>query len=250
MPETLKTDRRRPLSGTALKWIACASMLIDHAAVAFLEAGLLLQPSRMEALGLSPSQVSGLDLLLRLVGRLAFPIYCFLLVEGFLHTRSVYAYARRLFLFALLSEVPFDWAFYRTPFYWGHQNVYWTLFLGVAGMEFLRRSRSDGPSPSRWQGVLGALACLAAAGFFRTDYDVTGVTLILILYLLRDSRTAQCLSGAFLTAYELTGPLAFVPVWFYSGQRGRCPAWQAKFFYLFYPAHILLLGCASRLLLG
>ena len=251
MTQTSQTRPKfRPLTGTALKWLACLSMLVDHFGASCLEAGLLLNPTRLAASGLNPDQVYALDLALRMFGRLAFPIYCFLLVEGFLHTHSVYNYGKRLFFFALISEIPFDWAFYRTPFYWAHQNVYWTLFLGVPGMEFLRRYGPEGPAPSHWKGLAGAAFCLLAAGLFQTDYSMTGVTLILVLYAMRQSRLAQCVTGAAMMAYELTGPLAFVPVWFYNGQRGRCPAWLSRVFYLFYPVHILILGCVTNLLLG
>ena len=97
------------LSGTALKRIACLSMLLDHIGASLLENGLFKQGAFW------PGDVQ-LDGVLRLAGRLAFPIFCFLAVEGFLHTHDVKKYVRRLLLFGLLSEVPFDLAFFRTPF--------------------------------------------------------------------------------------------------------------------------------------
>ena len=125
---------RCSFSGTALKTIACITMLIDHIGASCIEAGLLLpELERGEISGGAWDQLSlfQLDRVLRFTGRLAFPIFCFLLVEGFVHTHDVKKYVRRLFLFALISEVPFDLAFFRTPFALDHQNVYWTLALGV-----------------------------------------------------------------------------------------------------------------------
>lgn len=90
--------KQQGISGYWLKVIAVVSMLIDHTSAVILE------------------QIPGLEapaFFMRIIGRAAFPIYCFLLVEGFYHTRSRAKYAGRLFLFALISEVPFDLAFSR-----------------------------------------------------------------------------------------------------------------------------------------
>lgn len=235
------------ISGTGLKRLACVSMLLDHIGASCLEAGLLADfPA---GLPLSSYQAFyTLDLVLRFIGRLAFPIYCFLLVEGFLHTHDVRKYCLRLLAFALLSEVPFDWAFFNRPFYPAYQNVYWTLLLGMLAMALLQRFRSDRLSGALLQ-IAAAAACAAAAELLRTDYGATGVLLIVVLYALRASRLRQCIAGACLTAYELTGPLAFVPVWFYSGERGRCSHDQALFYYGFYPVHLLLLACVTNLAL-
>lgn len=142
MTETLPPSTRRGLSGTALKGIACVTMLIDHVGASCLENGFLSAPA-------APAGLAALDLVLRLIGRLAFPIFCFLLVEGFVHTHDVKKYIGRLLLFGLVSEVPFDLAFFRTPFAPGYQNVYWTLALGVlamAGLNHFVKSRTAPPA--------------------------------------------------------------------------------------------------------
>ena len=208
---------RRTFSGTALKTIACITMLVDHIGASCIEAGILtpgLDAGTLSQDTLSAYPLYRLDMVLRFTGRLAFPLFCFLLVEGFVHTHNVKGYLGRLVLFGILSEVPFDLAFFRTPFFPGAQNVYWTLALAA-----------------------------------RTDYNASGVIIICALYLTRTNRKWQCLAGALLFMFELTAPLAFVLVWFYNGQRGACSPLQKKAFYWFYPVHLLVLAGITNLLL-
>lgn len=242
MTETLPPSTRRGLSGTALKGIACVTMLIDHIGASCLENGFLSAPA-------APAGLAALDLVLRLIGRLAFPIFCFLLVEGFLHTHDVKKYIGRLFLFGLLSEVPFDMAFFKTPFHWGNQNVYWTLGLGVLAMALLQKSE-DADGNAAWTGRLAALGCAVVAQLAGTDYGAIGVALIVALYLTRNDRRYQCIIGAGMMLFEITAPLAFVLLWFYNGERGRCPQWAKWAFYGFYPVHLTLLALVTNLLLA
>ena len=201
------------LSGTALKRIACLSMLVDHLGASLLENGLF----RCSAID---PRLVGLDQLLRLVGRLAFPIYCFLLVEGFLHTHDLKKYALRMLGFALISEWPFDWAFF-SGVYWGHQNVYFTLLLGLLAMKALDTYQT----PERKPALKG------------------------ILYMTRKDKRAQCIAGAVFSLFEPVAPLAFGLVWFYSGERGGSSKLEQWAFYWFYPAHIFVLGILTNLLL-
>ena len=111
-------SQRCSFSGTALKTIACITMLVDHIGASCIEAGILtpgLDAGTLSQDTLSAYPLYRLDMVLRFTGRLAFPLFCFLLVEGFVHTHNVKGYLGRLVLFGLLSEVPFDLAFFRTP---------------------------------------------------------------------------------------------------------------------------------------
>ena len=250
MSEVLSAPRRG-LSGTALKYIACGTMLIDHIGASCLEAGLLMPQLESGALprdAMEQLPLFHLDQLLRLTGRLAFPIFCFLLVEGFVHTHDVKKYIGRLFLFGLVSEIPFDLAFFRTPFNPDDQNVYWTLALGVLAMAGLKHFEKPDGSAS-WKGLLCAAGCTLAALLACTDYDGIGVLIICALYLTRGDRKRQCIVGAVLFAWELTAPLAFVLVWFYNGQRGACSPLQKKAFYWFYPVHLSVLAAVTNLIL-
>lgn len=234
--------QRPALSGTALKRLALCSMLLDHLGASCLEAGVFSRPGPIS------EPLLTLDLCLRWAGRLAFPLYCFLLVEGFLHTHSLRQYAGRMLAFALVSELPFDLAFFHSPFYWGHQNVYWTLALGVLAMAALRYFQTAAGAAT-WQGLLCAGGCILLAYLAQTDYDGIGVIIICALYLTRTNRKWQCLVGAVLFAFEITAPLAFVFLWFYNGQRGACSKAQKWGFYLFYPVHLAVLACITNLLL-
>ena len=242
---------RCSFSGTALKTIACITMLIDHIGASCIEAGLLLPELETgEVSGGAWDQLSlfQLDRVLRFTGRLAFPLFCFLLVEGFVHTHNVKGYLGRLVLFGLLSEVPFDLAFFRTPFDPSAQNVYWTLALGVLAMAGLKRFEKENGLPG-WQGFVWAGGCAALALAANTDYNAIGVLIICALYLTRADRKRQCLAGALLFMFELTAPLAFVLVWFYNGQRGACSPLHKKAFYWFYPVHLSVLAVVTNLLL-
>ncbi len=254
----MTTPAARPragFSGTALKRLACGSMLLDHIGASCLEAGIL-GPAGVSAAflslpaGLSPqlARVYWLDMALRLIGRIAFPIYCFLLVEGFLHTHDVRRYAVRLGLFALLSEVPFDAAFFCTPFTPDYQNVFFTLFLGLVCLMLLRRCEGAG-----WLGALGRLsailACGGAAWLLRTDYDFFGVAFIALLYLLRDKPAVRTAAGCAALLWEVTAPLAFWPIHCYNGSRGACTRWEQYAFYAFYPVHLTVLALITNFLL-
>ena len=190
-------------------------MLIDHIGASCIEAGILLPALAAGAAscgGIPVSTLLAADRVLRYIGRLAFPLFCFLLVEGFVHTHNVKGYLGRLVLFGLLSEVPFDLAFFRTPFDFSAQNVYWTLALGVLAMAGLKRFEKENGLPG-WQGLVWAGGCDALALAANTDYNASGVIIICALYLTRTNRKWQCLAGALLFMFELTAPLAFVLVW-------------------------------------
>ena len=240
MAGTVSTHRRT-LSGTTLKYIACSTMLLDHIGASCLESGILRSAA-------APAVLDALDLALRLIGRLAFPIFCFLLVEGFVHTHNVQRYIGRLLLFGLISEVPFDFAFFRTPFHPEDQNVYWTLALGVLAMAALKHYETPDGTPG-WKGILCAGGCVLAAFLANTDYNGIGVIILCALYLTRSDRKWQCITGAVLFAFECTAPLAFVLIWFYNGQRGACSSTLQKVFYWFYPMHLALLAAVTNLLL-
>ena len=125
-------------SGSTLKLIAVITMIIDHIGAGIVE-NFAVQYPEGRLFGLDYDGLYTLDMILRGIGRIAFPIFCFLLVEGFTKTRSAWKYFGRLLLFGVISEVPFDLCFFRSAFYTPYQNVYFTLALGVLMMICMER---------------------------------------------------------------------------------------------------------------
>ena len=225
MNHSVDLSRYQRVDGAVLKLIACLSMFIDHlGAVCF-------------------SGMMGF----RIIGRLAFPIYCFLLVEGAVHTHDMKKYILRMGIFALISEVPFDLAFYHRLVYTGHQNVFFTLGLGLLAICFLEHL--DIPD------VLYKLLVIIAAGliaeFFNTDYGFTGIAVICVFYYLREQPQLKYPIAAILLAamggVEVYAVLALIPILLYNGQRGRQTKVMQYGFYIFYPAHLLLLAVLYHL---
>ncbi len=221
----IRSEQFKILNAYQLKCIAIFSMLTDHT-------GAILFPDVIA---------------LRYIGRLAFPIFCFLLVEGFFHTRNVYRYLGRLGIFALLSEIPFNLAFFHRVFFVQRQNVFLTLFIGMAMMLALEKSR-DMPLAQLAEAGAAALA----ADYLHTDYGYMGILLIGLFYWFRRSRSVSILAGAgwnFLWAgrVQKCGALAMIPIALYNGEKGRG---MKYFFYLFYPLHLLALWGIWQILYG
>lgn len=229
MNPSVNISRYQRLDGTVLKLIACLSMFIDHlGAVCF-------------------SGMMGF----RIIGRLAFPIYCFLLVEGAVHTRNMKKYILRMGIFALISEVPFDLAFYHRLVYTGHQNVFFTLGLGLLAIWFLEHPIEQLDIPDVLYKLLVIIAEGLIAEFFNTDYGFTGIAVICIFYYLRGQPQLKYPIAVILLAamggVEVYAVLALIPILLYNGQRGRQTKAMQYGFYIFYPAHLLLIAALYHL---
>ena len=223
------------LSGSTLKIIAMVTMLIDHIGAAVLD--------RMIISG--NAELYDCYLVLRKIGRLAFPIFCFLLIEGFCHTRDAKKYASRLCMFALISEIPFDLAFSAKLLEVQHQNVFFTLAIGLITIIMYQKAENlqlQNPYLKPLLLVLTGGIGAGVAELLRTDYGMLGVLVILFFYILREKRFYQIVMGCILFIDNITALFAFIPVAFYNGKRGLNVKW---IFYVFYPAHLLLLYAIS-----
>jgi len=234
--------KMRLLSAGSLKTIAVVSMLIDHFAYAILYYAVLLPNAPIQR-GTDLYTVYLVYRVMRGIGRTAFPIYCFMLVEGFFYTRSRLKYARNLAVFGLISEIPFDFAFEQTFLEFSYQNVYFTLLIGL-----LVIWAWDAAGYKRWYLQILALGGgMGLAYLLNTDYDYRGVLLIFVFYILRQFRVPQTIGGAVAMYWEMPAVIpAFLLLPFYSGERGRQPKY---FFYAFYPCHLMILGGIEYLML-
>lgn len=262
-----KTENHGMFSADFLKIMALITMLIDHIGAGILE---YMMRSTFAADMESYRQIYVADRILRMTGRLSFPLFCFLLVQGFLHTHSRVIYALRLVVFALLSELPFDYLFFG-GFTMEHQNVFWTLFLGLVTLSAISAAEeTELPRFLKGMAVAGALAAgMLAAGLMNTDYGWRGIIMIAAIYLLRRDRALQCLCtpllfliGQFvsmtaggmeaeiaLEQVALHGTVFFSFIFIYRCDGKRNMKRGKYIFYAFYPLHLLLLLLIRTLLL-
>jgi len=209
------------LTSFDLRVIAVISMAIDHV-------GAVIFPNL---------------LWMRMIGRLAFPLYCFLLVEGFTKTSNRNKYLSRLALFALISELPFDKAFFNVWYYPGYQNVFFTLALGVVALMVMDYFKKD------WfYGLPVVVAIALFANWLHTDYSWLGIVLITLLYVAKRYQWSVALplliycGVVYFAGYQLLvlSIVALIPIMLYNGNPGYRGFKLA--FYAFYPIHLLLLG--------
>lgn len=251
------------LTGNSLKVVAILTMVIDHLCKIVLQWllsnywGVMVDNGQM-----SWEQFQQIDNFIRFdlqsVGTIAFPLFCFLLSEGFRYTKNKKRYIGLMFIFAIVSEIPFDIGFFSEyslmegtfPFYWGYQNVFFTLFLGLLTLVCLEKlSCKSDTRTDKIKSVILQVICVAAlalvAELIRCDYGMQGILFIAAFYVCRNHRIYQVL--LFLLAYmgatgnqpPLCTLLACLLILLYNGKRGKLKL--KYFFYVFYPAHILVL---------
>lgn len=237
-PSTAAQPKFRILSGSTLKILAILLMLIDHIGAAIIYQGYLLPQAPLTP-GTTAYQVYTVYKIMRFIGRSAFPIFCFLLVEGFIHTSNRKKYGIRLLIFAALSELPFDLALYDSVWNTSSQNVFFTLFIGFCVI-WIIDCLGEKPLLTPLIMILG----MGLAHLLKTDYSYWGILLIGILYTFRNQRGLQTLGGCLSLFWEAPACLAFIPLNMYNGKRGISLKY---FFYLFYPLHLLLLAAIRYL---
>lgn len=243
----MKAGKLKVINRDMLKLLAMVFMLLDH----------------MWATIISGNQW------MTFVGRMAFPIFAFQIVEGFTHTSNFKNYASRLFIFAIISEIPFNLFYSGSIIYPFHQNVLFTLLLGLLSIKSLDMYIKEKTSKNLTLTMFALLgiSLIATMGF--TDYGLMGVLTVVVFYLFKDLAYGwlfQLISLCFLNIYLFNGmyiPIeifgrifefqtqgfaifALIPIYLYNGKKGK-GGYRFKYgMYIFYPLHMLILYLIVR----
>lgn len=244
------------LSRDKIKIIALLSMLLDHIGA------FIIYPMYVNACMVNGVEMMGelvpnnariiylIYMVCRIIGRLAFPIFSFMIVEGFLHTHNLRKYLCRLFLFAIISEIPYDLANTGTVLEISKQNVLWTFIIAIIMMWTLERIRTKIESNVKY--ILLTIIVISISALFAifSDGGIGGILLIASMYLFHKKKTCYwigcvlslCVMSLQFMWIQLFAAVALILLEIYNGKKGK----DYKYlFYIFYPAHLLILWFVS-----
>lgn len=205
------------------------------------------------------------------LGRIAFPLFAFTIAEGYRKTKNVKKYLLRLFIFALISEIPYNLMMTGQVFYPYYQNVIWTFVIAVITMMLLDKVKA------KFKLVVVALlsilivllSCLVSI-LAMSNYNTVGVLTVLTFYFFKDKKWYSLLGqlvilyylnveimGGYYQVVDIFGKqvevyqqamalLALIPIWLYNGKQGYHPKWWQYFCYFFYPLHMLVIYIVMR----
>ena len=205
------------------------------------------------------------------IGRLTFPIYAFMIVEGYFHTKDLKKYVYRLLIFAIISEIPFNLAMGSRIFFPIHQNVLWSFLIAIGLIHLNEKVKEK----QVWIRVLvgAATVSIAYIGGIVTfvDYYNAGILMILTFYFFRGKKwwnylgqllcmwyiNCEMLGGfgyeinlfgdTYFLARQSIALLALIPIWLYKGKQGYHSKLLQSIYYIFYPLHLLILGILKLL---
>ena len=243
-----RVKREIGFSHNFLTVVAMLSMFLDHAALTLIRNGKLYGfdvDLYNNAIMLEDAKLwIVLYNVMRIIGRLAFPLFAFLIVEGFRKTSNLFKYILRLFLLALISEIPYDLMVFNeflTVRCFAIQNVVFTYVIALLMLTCIRLSSG---LPSLLSVFIAALAAVLAK-LLRTDYAIEGILLIYIFYIFRSDLNIKCILALIITFlmsiehYYGTAIFSVFFIYFYDGKKGYVDIGRVA--YIFYPLHMLLL---------
>lgn len=199
------------------------------------------------------------------IGRISFPIFAFMIVEGYFHTKNLKKYVYRLLLFAVISEIPFNLAMGSSLFYPIHQNVLWSFLISLGLVHWNEKAKNK-----NW--VRMAVGCITVVfGYLiglitMVDFHHAGILTVLVFYFFRQRKwwsyigqficlwyiNAEMLGGfayeihlgseTFFFTRQSLALLSLIPIWLYHGKQGYHNKAVQYIYYAFYPIHLLILG--------
>lgn len=206
------------LNSYQLKMIALTTMIIDHTGIVFF-----------------PD-----DMHLRIIGRIAFILYAFMLAEGAHYTRNIDKYIIRLFIWAIISEIPFDLAIHSKIFDWSKQNIFFLLFLAVLSLKYYKRTGNI------FYKIIIICITMAVAHILKLDYSWYGIAVIYTFYILKNLNAKYFATGILsllgsikIFAFQLFAPIGFIPILLYNGKIGKP---TGRIYYSYYALHLLVFG--------
>lgn len=250
----MSESRRLPFGGITanqLRLLAMVLMVLDH---------------------LWATIIPGNDWMTHL-GRMAFPIFAFQIAEGYCHTSDWRRYLKRLLVFALISEVPFDLIMSGSPVFIFHQNVLFTFVLGLRAIAALDDFKRERTAKRALRAALAVAGSLLLGLIGMVDYGWRGVATVIGFWVLRQLPFEKPLQlvmllllnqvffkgqmipvplpggGTFELATQAFAVLAVLPIWLYNGQKGRSSRALQLGAYAFYPAQFLAIWLVWKLLL-
>lgn len=191
------------------------------------------------------------------IGRIAFPIFAFLITEGYIHTSNINKYIKRMMIFAIITEIPFNLMVSASPIYPFHQNVLWTFVISLLTLKYLNFDNTK----NIFKSILIIILAIIIATVTMCDYFGAGVMMVVGFYIFRKSKFLQLLMMIYVNMILIQGysypidiagytyyfpqqgfaVLSLIFIWLYNGKQGYHAKWFKIFCYAFYPLHMLIL---------
>ena len=191
------------------------------------------------------------------IGRIAFPIFAFLITEGYIHTSNINKYIKRMVIFAIITEIPFNLMVSASPIYPFHQNVLWTFVISLLTLKYLNFDNTK----NIFKSILIIILAIIIATITMCDYFGAGVMMVVGFYIFRKSKLLQLLMMIYVNMIliqgysypiDIAGYTYYFPqqgfaivslifIWLYNGKQGYHAKWFKIFCYAFYPLHMLIL---------
>lgn len=210
--------------------------------------------------------------ILNCIGRIAFPIFAFMIVEGYFKTKDLKKYILRLFIFALLSEIPFNLMLGGSVIYSVTQNVLWTFLIGIGLIWLMEKVKGKNIFIRALMLIFILFAGFILGLIGLTDYHYAGVFTVFVFYFFRNKKWYNlivqiiCLwviNTEILGGYEYLinvgnytihilrqsiAILGLIPIWLYNGNQGYYNKFIKYLYYSFYPLHLLVLWMISQII--